>query len=317
MVYQPPNSSAPYREFDLSFCWMSVVDTPESRPTLDAEVGDFDPDWILMASWNFPHYMRIAKRMKARGKFVLSGMDNQWRGSGKQWLGVISARWNLKPAITTFLVAGDRQAQFARRLGYDDVLYGLYAADITKFADLHDTVTREQSFLFAGRLAPEKGIVQLLDAYRRYRIQSKNPWRLTVAGVGPLLELVRAEPGVDWIGFVDPKDLPALFRRAGCFILPSVWEPWGVVIHEAAAAGLPIVATYPCGATTTFVRDGVNGYVVSPRAVALTKAMHSISAATNEERSRMSLYSEKLAELWSPRLQAAYVSRMVASRLTG
>src|SRR5207248_6566651 len=98
-----------------------------------SHVSEFDPDWILMASWNYPHFMKIARRMRRRGKFVLSAMDNQWSGSGKQWLGVVTSRWNLKSAITTFLVAGDRQAQFARRLGYEDVLYGLYAAEITKF----------------------------------------------------------------------------------------------------------------------------------------------------------------------------------------
>src|SRR5947209_16028923 len=75
LVYQPPNPSAPYRQFDLSFCRSTDLDTPGFRRTLDSHVSDFDPDWILMASWNYPHFMKIARRMRRKGKFVLSAMD--------------------------------------------------------------------------------------------------------------------------------------------------------------------------------------------------------------------------------------------------
>jgi glycosyltransferase involved in cell wall biosynthesis len=79
-----------------------------------------------------------------------------------------------------------------------------------------------------------------------------------------------------------------------------------VVIHEAAAAGLPIIATYPCGATTMFVRDGVNGYIVSPKPQQLTWAMVRISAASQTVLERMSTTSFTLAELWNPAKLAEY-----------
>ena len=65
--------------------------------------------------------------------------------------------------------------------------------------------------------------------------------------------------GVEMLGFVQPDDLPAVLERAGCLVLPSRFEPWGVVVHEAAAAGLPIVCTPVCGAATRLVLDGYNG----------------------------------------------------------
>ena len=55
------------------------------------------------------------------------------------------------------------------------------------------------------------------------------------------------------------------------------FEPWGVVIHEAAAAGLPIIASHLCGATTAYVRDGVNGFIISPTVENLTQAMSLIT----------------------------------------
>ena len=315
LIYQPPNPNAPYQHFDLSFCESAIADTPETRGTLESRVSEFGPDLILMASWNYPHFMRIAKRMKKGGTFVLSGMDNQWSGSPRQWLGVLTSRQHLKPAISTFLVAGDRQAAFARKLGYDDVLYGLYAADVANFAGGRPVGERPRQFLFVGRLVKEKGVGQLLNAYSEYRKRSSDPWGLTVAGTGPLLEHVKAARGVNYVGFINPADLPNLFQQARCFVLPSLWEPWGVVLHEAAAAGLPLICTYPCGASTVFVRDGLNGAVIPPKGPAIAAALSEFSRKTDQELETMSSYGRVLAELWTPTLAARYVMSSVRARL--
>src|SRR4051812_11887224 len=134
LFYQPAKAQAPYQDFDLSFCHQSLADIPASRSRIPSMVATFAPDLILMSSWNYKHYMHAARREKERGAFVLAGMDNQWLGTARQWLGVATSRWHLRPSITTFFVAGDRQATFARKLGFDDVLYGVYAANVEHFA---------------------------------------------------------------------------------------------------------------------------------------------------------------------------------------
>ncbi len=54
-------------------------------------------------------------------------------------------------------------------------------------------------------------------------------------------------------------------QKSGCFILPSIFEPWAVVIHEFACAGLPIIATEVCGATPHFVINGFNGLSIKSK----------------------------------------------------
>lgn len=307
LVYQPTDSEAPYQKFDLSFCKEAIEDSRYVKIHIDSIVYDFKPDCIFMSSWCFPHFMKLAKKMRKNGVLVISAMDNQWYGSIKQYIGVMSSRLFLKPCIDTFLVSGDRQAYFARKLGYEDVLYGLYAADINKFTNVIPILQRPKKFIFIGRLTASKGIKELIQAYAAYREVVVDPWDLIVAGTGPLSKWTQGIDGIEAIGFIQPDDLPKLMNEARCFILPSRREPWGVVIQEAAAAGLPVIATYSCGATSMFVRDGINGYIVSSRKENIKNAMLRIHGTPSERLEKMSITSSALAEQLNPQLIAEYI----------
>jgi glycosyltransferase involved in cell wall biosynthesis len=306
LIYQPNCNENPYTSFDLSFCDVALADSENIKNNLEAIVYNFNPSCIFMSSWGFPHFMKLTRKLRKRGIYVIASMDNQWNGTYKQHLGVISSKILLKPSIDTLFVAGDRQAYFAHKLGYESVLYGLYAADINHFSCTVPIFQRSENFLFIGRLVSVKGVEELGRAYEAYRKLLNKPWGLKVAGIGPLAKLLRGISGVDLLGFVQPSHLQELMKEARCFVLPSRWEPWGVVIHEAAAAGLPIIATHPCGATTMFARDGVNGYVVSPHPQQLTKAMIRISTVSETVLERMSIASSTLAGLWDPAKLAEY-----------
>ena len=314
LVYQPVIQEAPYEHFDLSFCCTSYEYSPEKKRNLEELCTRFEPDCVLISSWSYPQYMRTARKLKRRGSYVISVMDNQWRGSLKQWMGIVSSPWFLKPSIDTFLVAGDRQAYFARKLGYKDVMYGCYAADTDSFKCKKPLNRRDQNFFFIGRLNKSKGIDLLINAYQLYWDTAKHPWGLLVAGTGKLVSQIKGVPGIKYLGFVPPKNLPSIMETVRCLVLPSRFEPWGVVIHEACAAGLPIIATYSCGATTAFVRDGVNGYIIPPNVEKLTYAMRSISELEEEELSAMGNASSRLASLWSPKILAKYFCSNVKVR---
>lgn len=315
VIYQPASRDAPYAGFDMDFCAEVLEDSPQIRRNIFDIVGGYDPDCVLMSSWRFPHFMRVCRKLRRNGTYVVSAMDNQWYGTVKQWLGVISAPLFLKPSIDTFLVAGDRQAWFANKLGFDNVLYGLYAGETERFLNARNMKTRARQFLFVGRLVDVKGIDLMRDAYRLYRQLVNDPWELKVVGAGPLQNLLEGEPGVDLINFVQPEILPSLMENSACFVLSSRWEPWGVVIHEAAAAGLPIIATNSCGAVTMFVRDGVNGYVTPPKAEELAYSMLSICRKSSEELENMRTKSIALATLWDPKILAKYFTESVMQRI--
>ena len=224
----------------------------------------------------------------------------------------LTAPWFLKPSIDIFLVAGERQANFARKLGYEEALHGCYAGEVKKFATSIPVTSRQRAFLFVGRLIPVKNLPRLVEAYRLYRQRVVDPWMLLVAGTGPLESVFRGIPGVEILGFVQPHELPEVMRRARCLVMPSLFEPWGVAIHEGASAGLPIIATYRCGATTAFLRDGVNGFVVTPSAESIAAAMVRVHGSNEEQLVEMSRASAALAALWTPRRLAGYFHSMIA-----
>jgi glycosyltransferase involved in cell wall biosynthesis len=86
--------------------------------------------------------------------------------------------------------------------------------------------------------------------------------------------VLRDQPGVVDAGFTQPGDQAEMFARHGAFVLASNFEPWGVVLAEAAASGLPLVCTTACGAGVDLVRESVNGLRTEPGDVpGLAKAM--------------------------------------------
>ena len=214
LIYFGTLPDAPYDGFDLSFCSSSINRTKKPKLNIEKAVNMYSPDCVLMCSWNYCDYMKITRRLRKEGVFVVSTIDNQWRGTLKQWLGILSSRWFLKPSIDCFLAAGDRQANFARRLGYDRILYGLYAASVEEFKNTIPLYDRDPCFLFVGRLAPEKGIGNLMEAYRLYREKCSKPWYLKVAGTGELKYLLQGIDGVKPCGFVQPKQMPELMKSA-------------------------------------------------------------------------------------------------------
>ncbi|BCY13818.1 glycosyltransferase family 4 protein [Actinoplanes sp. L3-i22] len=117
---------------------------------------------------------------------------------------------------------------------------------------------------FAGRLVYEKGVQHLLEAAPDLR--SRFPGlRLVVAGDGPYrkeLELV-AEPWVTFPGFLTGHDLTALMAASDCYVVPSIYEPFGMVALEAAAAGTP-VAVAATGGLAEIVEPGVTGVHFPP-----------------------------------------------------
>jgi glycosyltransferase involved in cell wall biosynthesis len=272
-------------------------------PGLDlADLHDtIRPDVLVVCSWHLGPYRRLARRSRA---LRILAMDNQWHGTIKQRLGIAVSPWLLRPAYDRALVPGDRAAQFASRLGFsqDTIWRGSYCGDVNAFLPVErDQVSTRRGFLFAGRLVPEKGVDVLLDAYVRYRETVAAPWRLTVCGTGPLIGRVEQAPGVEHHEFVQPSGLPKLFHDAGAFVLPSRFEPWGVVIHEACAAGLPIVCSSSCGAVPSLVEDHWNGFIVEPGSVeSLASALRRVHLLDPAQLDAMGRRSTEVARRYTP-----------------
>ena len=114
-------------------------------------------------------------------------------------------------------------------------------------------------FIFVGRLERVKSIDVLVKVWSRLGRKRKD-WELVVIGSGSLEKELLGLKAVKHFQFQQPEQLSRHLEMAGCFVLPSRKEPWGVVIHEHAAAGLPLICSDACGAAETFLISSMNGY---------------------------------------------------------
>jgi 1,2-diacylglycerol 3-alpha-glucosyltransferase len=172
----------------------------------------------------------------------------------------------------------------------------------------------EQFFLYSGRLSPEKNLETLVRAYNRYR-QRSGAWGLVLAGTGsqrPSLERLAA--GSEGLRFAGPQsydDLPTFYGLAGCLILPSTRDTWGLVVNEAMASGLPVIVSNRCGCADDLVEHEGNGFLFDPsREDELTGYMLRLSAMTEEERVAMGRRSKEIIRNYSLETWAAEVTRI-------
>jgi len=177
--------------------------------------------------------------------------------------------------------------------------------------------------LFVGRLVPEKGVFDLLEAYAKLASSLRSELGLVFAGDGVSREELaqqakRITPGVVCFpGFAQREDLASLYALAEALVLPTHSDTWGLVVNEAMACGLPIVVTSVAGCAADLVEDGWNGYVVPPRdSEKLSVAINSL-ARQPELRRQMSVRSLERIRNYSPEACADGLAAAAISSGTG
>jgi glycosyltransferase involved in cell wall biosynthesis len=118
--------------------------------------------------------------------------------------------------------------------------------------------------LFASKLLARKRASDLVAAFNKFAANTPDAW-LWMAGSGPeeaALKQMAVETGrIRFLGFRNQSELPKLYAASDVFVLPSEDEPWGLVVNEVMAAGLPVVVTDDVGAAYDLVEAKDSGFV--------------------------------------------------------
>ena len=194
------------------------------------------------------------------------------------------------------LVGGQPQKRYFASMGLPEhkIFTGYDAVDNDYFARKADEVRRQCSvvrgqyglpehyFLSLGRFVPKKNLGTLIRAYRRFLDASPlKQTHLVMVGSGeeePALRALCAElqlptcnhpalspqrsapslllPGVHLYGFRQINENPAFYALADAFILPSLYEEWGLVVNEAMACGLPVIVSQTAGCAEDLLEPG-------------------------------------------------------------
>ncbi len=270
---------------------------------------DIKPVLLVVAGWIVDDFVWAAKQIRKKLNIpVVTYSDTQWRGTWKQKINCLISPWHLKRAFSHIWVAGVYQYEYARKLGFAKkrIIYNSLSCDMELFRWVsleQKQSTYPKNILFIGRFVPVKGLDLLIDAWQQ--IPDKKGWTLTLIGDGPLKVLIKNIDGIIIKDFMPQSDLIKEMEQAGCFVLSSVFEQWSLVVHEAVAAGLPVIATNVCGASPHFVVSGYNGFQVTVNSNSIKNAIENIIALSSTQLYQYSLNSRKMAENITPELGAA------------
>lgn len=279
-----------------------------SKGALTHLTKKLNPELLFVNDWSVKKYNRCALYVKNElNKPVVVGCDTQWKG-GRQWLNIISSAIRHKRYFTHIFVAGVRQFEYAKRLGFknDQIITNLLSADIETFLQvpiLKEKFNGPKHFLYVGRFANAKGLDYLLSAWGK--VENKKGSSLTLIGTGPLEDQLKLNKTVNVVPFQDQDSLLEYAKKASCFILPSTFEPWALVIHEFAAAGLPMIVTSECGAAPHFLIPNYNGFSIKTGSSdSIKNAMQKIIDFDSERLYEFSKNSRSISKKINPEIVA-------------
>lgn len=282
--------------------------------TLYKKIESISPLIIYTSGWMDKLYCIAAWKYRKHHHIpVIAGSDTQWKG-GKQWINVLLSPFCHKRWFTHILIGGIWQYEYARRLGFskNEILMHVYSADVSTFLQVDiqsKKLNYPKNLLFIGRFAKEKGLNYLLEAWNS--ITDHKEWILTLVNGGGDLSF---KPSINVVvkNFLSQDKLVDEMQNAGAFILPSVFEPWALVLHEASAAGLPILSSDQCGAVPYFVLHKYNGYIFESKSVeAIRKSLLNLFNMSGKELIQMSNRSRSLSYRIDPDIVASSILSVI------
>ncbi|MBK9175766.1 MAG: glycosyltransferase family 4 protein [Flavobacteriales bacterium] len=314
LVRWPVNSEAP---FQLDFQRRLTVH--ERASLSDAQLLELAlrlrPKLVIASGWVDRGYVATCKALKRQGATTAVIIDTAWRGHWRQWANALVGRWALQRAYSHAWVTGQAQATYARRLGFktDRIRTGFYSADTTRFLAVGQRLLSERTgfwphrFLCVARYIPTKGQQLLCDAFAELcEADEAGDWELWLAGTGELHQQVVDSPAgrhrrIRHLGFKQPEEMETVMEQCGAFVLPSAYEPWGVVVHEFACAGFPLILSSAVGAAERFLVETENGFrFIAGDKSSLKKMLRMIVLSNDHELLGMGQRSHALGGLWSP-----------------
>jgi glycosyltransferase involved in cell wall biosynthesis len=212
---------------------------------LDLEV----PDIYFQSGWAYPAFSALGSEVRRNGGHVIGMSDANWRGDWRQVvLGAAAFRLHYRNHFDAMLVPGRQGEQLMRWFGLPRhrVRHGMYGADPDLFGGGPPLADRDPTFLFVGQFIDRKDVLGLAQAF--VRIADRHPaWRLSLIGGGEQRSEIPAHPRITIEDFVQPEQLVDRFRAARFFVLPSLKEAWGLVVHEAALCGCGLILSHRIG----------------------------------------------------------------------
>lgn len=252
-------------------------------------------DLILVTRWRFTPYLKfiIGCKLFNRKTYVLAGIDMPWLGNFRQ-LVLCKSRF-VKFFYNNILVPGKASHEYAEKLGYTKPLKNFYCAAPFKGEVCIDRGFKSKTLLFIGRLVEYKRVGLLCETF--IEILSNHPelsdWKLQIIGLGPVQLPNHAQ--IEKLGYVENEEIGRYLAAAHSFVLPSRLEHWGVVVHEAAQYGKPLILSQGVMSRLDLLKHGCNGFQFLTKADFRNALLNTMKTKKSEYR-KMSAQSVQAAK---------------------
>jgi glycosyltransferase involved in cell wall biosynthesis len=235
------------------------------RPDAVATAGYFRPETAAALAWARRH-----------GRPALLMSESQAIDHHRSWWKETLKSWRVR-RFSAALVGGPRHRDYLCSLGMprDRITLGYNAVDNAALAHAADAARRDRMgrwglpvapyFLAVSRFVSEKNLPRLIAAFASYRRNCGDApaWDLALCGSGAAADEVERAVAASGCaraihrpGFLQADELPRWYAFASAFVHPSLLEPWGLVVNEAAACGLPLLVSDRAGCVDTLVPLG-------------------------------------------------------------
>ncbi len=245
------------------------------RPDVINLTGYYDPAQLILLLWAKRKGIRVVMQNESTAADQVRG---GWKESFKRWI---------FRQCDGFFCFGSQSADYLIQLGVppakilirknavdNNALQSIYEKTLPNRAAYQQAMQlRPNNLVFVGRLIEAKNLPMLLNCFAEALNQAAKPanWGLILLGDGTerdalnqqiidlaLTEQVKILPGRPWFR------VPEILALSNVLVLPSRSEPWGLVVNEAMACGLPVLVSNRCGCVPDLVHDGQNGFVFDP-----------------------------------------------------
>ncbi len=304
------------------------LSTVEASLAIEDALDRDQPDAVAVAGYVRPEAVATARWARHSGRSTILMSESQEIDRPRTWWREAIKRRRLR-LFDAALVGGFSHRDYLITLGFpvSKISFGYNAVDNKHFSEQaaqarqkpqpHQGIPSNRFFLSVSRFAPEKNLEALIQAYSDYRneVGPSEAWDLVLCGDGPssasIDQAIQASGHGAWIhrpGFLSATQLPSWYARASAFVLASVSEPWGLVVNEAAASGLPLLVSDRAGAARTLVPDplGTTGFRFDPADPESIGWALGVMASTREvEREEMGRRASEIVSVWGPERFAA------------
>ncbi len=250
------------------------------NPTIVFELTKYDR--VITAGWlDFSCQMTYLFSKILKYKYIIWSESTLFEDSWQRRLALPYVKWAVKNA-SGYIAIGSRSKKYLETLGApaNKIEIAYSTVDIEYFADksrltLSEINKMKQNIgipennnviLYVGQFIPRKNVLSLIKAFSLL----KENCSLLLIGYGPEKQsldeyiLKNNVTSVVFLPHHEVSEMPAYYGIADVFVLPSIEETWGLVVNEAMACRLPILASHNAGCVDDLIIEGKTGYCFAP-----------------------------------------------------